>query len=54
MEKINNLGHISSQECVLPYNFDKDFKQNINGIKNLCEKFPHIEKKWTDFKLDFY
>jgi hypothetical protein len=46
---IKNLGHISSQECILPKNYDYDFPQNILGIKNLCEQFPHLEKEYTDF-----
>lgn len=48
-KKIDNLGYVSSQLCVLPKNFDFDFPQNIQGVKQICDKFPHLEKEWTDF-----
>ena len=46
---MKNIGHISSQECILPKSYDESFPQNIIGINDICNKFPHIEKKWTDF-----
>ena len=46
---IKNIGHISSQECILPKSYDDSFPQNIIGINDICNKFPHIEKNWTDF-----
>lgn len=48
-KNIKNIGYIGSQKCVLPKNFDLDFPQNIEGLNQLCEKFPHLEKNWTDF-----
>jgi hypothetical protein len=46
---VENLGYIASQKCILPKNYDLDFPQNIKGLNNLCEKFSHLEKEWTDF-----
>ena len=48
-KKYKNIGYIASQKCALPKNFDLDFKHNIKGINDLCDKFPHLEKEWTDF-----
>jgi hypothetical protein len=48
-KKVKNIGYVGSQKCVLPKNFDFDFQHNIDGINNLCNKFPHLEKQWTDF-----
>ena len=48
-KKYKNIGYIASQKCSLPKDFDLDFKHNIKGINNLCNKFPHLEKEWTDF-----
>ena len=46
---MKNIGYISAQNCVLPKQYDLDFPQNIKGINELCDKFPHLEKEWTDF-----
>jgi len=46
---VKNIGYIGAQKCSLPKNFDLDFQQNIDGINDLCEKFPHLEKNWQDF-----
>lgn len=48
-KKIDNLGYVSAQKCILPKNFDLDFPQNINGLNKLSQQFPHLEKEWTDF-----
>jgi hypothetical protein len=48
-KKMNNIGYIGSQKCCFPKNFDMDFPQNIIGLNNLIEKFPHLEKDWSDF-----
>jgi hypothetical protein len=48
-KKINNIGYIGSQKCIMPKNYDIDFPQNIQGINELCDKFSHLEKNWTDF-----
>ena len=48
-KKVKNIGYVGSQKCVLPKNFDLDFQHNIDGINDLCNKFPHLEKQWTDF-----
>ena len=48
-KKIDNLGYVSAQFCVLPKNYDLDFPQNIKGVEQICDKFPHLEKEWTDF-----
>ena len=47
--KMKNIGYVSSQKCVLPKTLDLDYPQNIEGIKQLCDQFPHLEKEWTDF-----
>ena len=47
--KIDNLGYVSAQKCILPKNYDLDFPQNIIGINKLSQQFPHLEKEWTDF-----
>ena len=47
--KMKNIGYVSAQSCVLPKAMDLGFPQNIEGIKQLCDKFPHLEKDWTDF-----
>ena len=44
-----DIGYVGSQKCVMPKNYDLDFSQNIKGINELCDKFPHLEKEWTDF-----
>ena len=49
IKTIEDLGYIGSQKCIVPKNYDLDFSQNIKGLNNLCEKFPHLEKEWTDF-----
>lgn len=46
---IKNIGYIGSQKCTFPKNYDLDFQQNIDGLNNLCEQFPHLEKNWQDF-----
>jgi len=48
-KKINNLGYVSAQKCILPKNYDLDFPQNIAGLNKLIQMFPHLEKEWTDF-----
>ena len=48
-KKMNNIGYIGSQKCCFPKNFDMDFPQNIIGLNILIEKFPHLEKDWSDF-----
>ena len=48
-KKCDNIGYVSAQKCVLPKNYDLDFPQNIKGVEQICELFPHLEKKWTDF-----
>jgi lipopolysaccharide biosynthesis protein len=47
--KINNIGYIASQKCILPKKYDIDFPHNIMGIYELCDKFPHLERNWIDF-----
>lgn len=47
--KIDNIGYVSSQKCILPKSYDLDFTSNIKGINKLIKKFPHLEKDWTDF-----
>lgn len=47
--KLDNIGYVSSQKCILPKNYDLDFPANIEGINKICEEFPHLEKDWTDF-----
>jgi hypothetical protein len=46
---MDNIGCVSSQKCLLPKNFDLDFPSNIKGVNQLINKFPHLEKNWTDF-----
>ena len=41
MKNLENIGHISAQECIFPKNYDYDFYHNITGIEKICEKFPH-------------
>ena len=48
-KNVKNIGFVGAQRCVLPKNFDLDFMSNIIGINQLCDKFPHLEKNWTDF-----
>lgn len=48
-KKYENIGHISSQNCILPRNYDKDFKYNIKGVEEIISKFSHLEKNYTDF-----
>ena len=48
-KKYDNIGYVSAQSCVLPKNYDLDFPQNIDGVNELINKFPHLEKDWTDF-----
>lgn len=48
-KKMDNIGYVASQKCVLPKNYDLDFSSNIKGVNQLIEKFPHLEKNWTDF-----
>jgi hypothetical protein len=48
-ENVENIGYIGAQKCALPKNFDLDFPSNIEGIKQLIEKFPYLPKDWTDF-----
>ena len=44
-----NIGYVGSQKCALPKNYDLDFPQNIEGLNQLCDKFPHLEKEWNEF-----
>jgi len=44
-----NIGYVASQKWVIPKNFDLFYQNNIRGVKNILEKFPHLEKNWTDF-----
>lgn len=46
---MKNIGYVGAQKCVLPKNYDIDFNVNIIGINDICKKFPHLEKDWTDF-----
>lgn len=46
---IKDIGYVGAQKCALPKNFDLDFQQNIDGLNELCELFPHLEKNWKDF-----
>lgn len=48
-KKMENIGYVASQKCVLPKNYDLDCPANIIGLNQLIEKFPHLEKNWTDF-----
>jgi len=48
-KNIKNIGFVGAQKCILPKNYDLDFPQNITGLNELCIKFPHLEKEWTDF-----
>lgn len=48
-KKMDNIGYVSAQKCVFPKQYDLDFPQNIKGVEELCDKFPHLEKEWTDF-----
>ncbi len=48
-KNIKNIGYVGAQKCILPKNYDLDFPQNIRGVNELCEKFQHLEKEWTDF-----
>jgi len=48
-KNMQNIGYVGSQKCVLPKNYDFDFPQNIQGVNELCEKYQHLEKEWTDF-----
>ena len=48
-KKYDNIGYVSAQSCVLPKNYDLDFPQNIDGVNEIINKFPHLEKDWTDF-----
>jgi hypothetical protein len=48
-KKMENIGYVASQKCVLPKNYDLDFPSNIKGLYQLIDKFPHLEKDWTDF-----
>jgi hypothetical protein len=48
-KNIESIGYVGSQKCILPKNYDSDFPQNIRGVNELCEKYQHLEKEWTDF-----
>ena len=48
-KKLKNIGYVASQSCVLPKNYDLDFPQNIRGVCELCDRFPHLQKEWTEF-----
>ena len=48
-KNIKNIGYIGSQKCILPKNYDLYFPNNMKGLNILYNKFPHIEKEWTDF-----
>lgn len=46
---IKNIGYIGAQKCIFPKNYDLNFQQNLEGLNELCELFPHLEKNWQDF-----
>ena len=48
-KKLKNIGYVAAQSCVLPKSFDMDFPQNIRGVCELCDRFPHLQKEWTEF-----
>jgi len=48
-KKIDNLGYIAAQKCVLPKDYDLDFPQNIVGLNAICQKYTHLEQNWVDF-----
>jgi hypothetical protein len=48
-KKLKNIGYVGAQSCCLHKNYDKIFPQNIKGLQELCEKFPHLPENWTDF-----
>jgi hypothetical protein len=48
-KNLKHIGYVAAQSCVFPKNYDLDFPQNINGVVEICIKFPHLEKEWADF-----
>ena len=38
---LDNIGHISAQECILPKNYDNSFPQNLKGVSEICKMFPY-------------
>ena len=49
-KKIHNIGYVGAQSCCLQKNYDSIyFPQNIKGLEKICEKFPLLNKDWTDF-----
>uniref|UniRef100_A0A6C0HSN1 Rhamnan synthesis protein F n=1 Tax=viral metagenome TaxID=1070528 RepID=A0A6C0HSN1_9ZZZZ len=48
-KKVKNIGYIGAEKCILPKKFDLRFPQNIYGLNNLIEKFPHLQKNWNSF-----
>ena len=48
-KKIKNIGYVGAQFCCLQKTYDEFYPQNIQGLKDLCDKFPHLPKEWSDF-----
>jgi hypothetical protein len=48
-KKMPNIGYVGAQSCCLHKKYDDIFPQNIQGLHELCEKFPYLHKEWTDF-----
>ena len=44
-KKMDNIGYVASQKCVLPKNYDSDFPSNIKGINQFIEKIPTFRKE---------
>jgi lipopolysaccharide biosynthesis protein len=48
-KKMPNIGYVGAQSCCLHKKYDDIFPQNIQGLNELCDKFPYLHKEWTDF-----
>lgn len=48
-KNLKNIGYVAAQSCIFPKKYDSDFPQNIKGVNDLCDKFLHLQKEWTDF-----
>ena len=45
----DDIGFVSAQKYVLPKKYDLDFPQNIKGVNQVINLFPHLERDWREF-----
>lgn len=45
----DDIGFVSAQKYVLPKKYDLDFPQNIKGVNQVINLFPHLERDWKEF-----